>query len=166
MRIFVIGLPGSGKTTLGRQLAHALQLPFFDLDQGIEAEQKMPVREIFRTKGEVYFRKTEAGMLRKITQGHAAFVLATGGGTPCFFDNMNFMNEAGITIFLNLPVEEIAQRMSDEEKEKRPVFKNQPVQQILEELLAERLSFYKRARYTVTHADLPALVRLLTVLRK
>jgi shikimate kinase len=162
LKVYIIGLPGSGKTTLGRQLAQALHLPFFDLDHAIEAEAKQTVQQIFATQGEGAFRKKEAEALRKITGQQAAFVMATGGGTPCFYHNMDFMNEEGITLFLQVPPEVIRKRLSAEEAGKRPLLQ----QATLEQLLQARLPFYIRAKYTVAETDLPAIVQLLTVLRK
>lgn len=166
MKIFIIGLPGSGKSTLGKELADNIHYPFFDLDQCIEAKEKSSVQKIFEVKGEPYFRQTEARVLRKISEQEESFVMATGGGTPCFYDNMSYMNDAGVTVFLDVPVHDILNRLSDEEIEKRPLLKAGNALQTMQQLLDERMPFYDKAKFRISQTDLYALVRLFTVLRK
>src|SRR6185503_20434689 len=100
MKIFLLGLPGSGKTTLGKELSNALRLPFVDLDSEIERLEGKKISEIFAANGEEYFRNLESSELRKRCTSKGEFVMATGGGTPCFFDNMEWINRAGKSIFL------------------------------------------------------------------
>ncbi|MFM8739263.1 MAG: shikimate kinase, partial [Cytophagales bacterium] len=99
MKIFLIGLPGSGKTTLGKQLAERLNIRFVDLDTEIEKSEGESIALIFKRFGEDHFRKAESTQLQKWANLNEDFVMATGGGAPCFFDNMEVMNQSGTTIF-------------------------------------------------------------------
>ena len=118
----LVGLPGSGKTTLGRQLAAHFNRPFLDLDMAIEARTGRDVREIFAEKGEAAFRDIEAAVLRAaLAAGGPPLVLATGGGTPCFHNNMALLNQAGITLWLDISVAELAARLAPEEVAKRRI---------------------------------------------
>src|SRR5688572_14636881 len=97
LRIFLIGFMGAGKTYWGKQLAEHWDLPYYDLDEVIVAEEEMAVSDIFSTKGEDYFRERESAILRGLVK-QERFLISCGGGTPCFQDNMDFMNENGTTI--------------------------------------------------------------------
>lgn len=110
-RIFLIGFMGSGKTSLGKILADRCNLPFTDMDHRVEEVAGMPVAEIFRTQGEAFFRKTEQHVLDEICHGEAA-VIATGGGVPCFSDNLQRMKEAGLVIYLQCSVPELTEWLS------------------------------------------------------
>lgn len=165
MKIFIIGLPGSGKSTTGRQLAGALNLPFLDLDEEIERVSGQSIPALFQTAGEIEFRVTEANVLRSCIQHHPAFVMATGGGTPCFLANMEVMNSSGITLFLDTPVDEILTRLTPEEVEVRPLLAGSDPADRLRQLYEDRLPFYAKAQYRITHSDIPAIVRLLTIIR-
>jgi shikimate kinase len=151
--VFLIGLPGAGKTTLGRQLAEQLQCPFFDLDALIEAGETRTVTDIFKDSGEAHFRELEKKYLLQCVAAHPAFVLATGGGTPCFDHNMEIMNRCGLTIFLDVPVAEIARRLQTTEVARRPLLAaaaEGKIEQHLEDLRRQRLPFYRQANYTVS----------------
>ena len=87
MPVYLIGLPGSGKTTMGKQLASILEIPFFDLDAEIENQAGKSIPELFKEEGEDFFREKERSCLRSFLN-RDNFILATGGGTPCFFDNL------------------------------------------------------------------------------
>ena len=128
MKIFLLGLPGSGKTTLGKELSIALRLPFVDLDSEIERHEGKKIVEIFAENGEAYFRKLESIELKKGCTSTAEFVMATGGGTPCFFDNMKWINQAGKSIFLDVPAREIVRRMERTSLLERPLLGSLPLE--------------------------------------
>ena len=111
--IFLTGFMGSGKTYWGRKLADAIDRPFYDLDQLIESRQQQSVAAVFSEAGEATFRELERETLHQTTALPPAIV-ATGGGTPCFFDNMTWMNEVGLTIFLDTPAAILADRLKHE----------------------------------------------------
>lgn len=157
----LVGLPGSGKTTLGRQLAAHFNRPFLDLDHAIEARTGRSVRVIFAEDGEAAFRVEEAAALRAaLAAGGPPLVLATGGGTPCFHDNMALLNRAGLTLWLDVPVAELAARMAPEEVAKRPLIAAAGgAEAWLRETLAARKRFYALARVRCSVAcTLPAVV--------
>ena len=160
MKLYLIGLPGSGKSFLGKRLASLCQLPFFDLDAVLESQEGMKVPEIFSLKGEEYFRTVEAAALRKVSEVNA-FVMATGGGTPCFYDGMKFINQQGTSIFLNPPLDEIVQRLGDSQKKSRPLLasaSNEQLKEKLEELFQRRHPFYEQANLTLSEMITPEQV--------
>ena len=111
MKFFVVGYMASGKTTFGKELAKEKGLPFLDLDECIEEREGRSISEIFATDGERYFREIERWVLHELCDGQDEFVMATGGGTPCFFDNMDYMNRVGNTIFQNTSLFVILERL-------------------------------------------------------
>jgi len=111
MRIFLIGYMGSGKSTLGPELAKGLKLHFHDLDKIIEAEAWMSIKDIFRKRGEQAFREMEKSALKKFVDTHDQFVMATGGGTPCHFDNLHIMQANGVTVYLEVEPLELFRRL-------------------------------------------------------
>nr|MDQ3280409.1 shikimate kinase [Acidobacteriota bacterium] len=102
MKIYLVGFMGSGKTTVGRELAARIDAPFFDLDELIEAAEKMSIKEIFGHRGEAYFRKRERDLLRS-TRNLDAGVIATGGGTFTFDENIQFIQSEGMSVYLSAP---------------------------------------------------------------
>lgn len=149
MKIFLIGMPGSGKSTVGKSLAASLNMPFFDLDEVIEQEEGTTIREIFNTKGEAYFRGQEKYFLQHLTQHEPSFVLATGGGVPCFFDNMEFMKQRGKVVFLDISIASLAGRLQKEGLAVRPLLKDFSTPQLLEghlkDIFDKRKAFYEQA---------------------
>src|SRR5579871_993603 len=114
MKIFLIGFMGSGKTHWGQRLAGKLQLSFYDLDSLIVEKENKSVAEIFADKGEEYFRILEKDILEAITDQQDGFILSCGGGTPCFFNNIEFMKKNGKVIWLNTSVDVLRQRLQRE----------------------------------------------------
>jgi shikimate kinase len=155
MKVYLIGLPGSGKSFLGKKLAEEARVPFIDLDKVIEQEAGISISKIFSEKGEEYFRNLEAVALRQHSKA-MDFVMACGGGTPCFHDNMKFINESGTSIFLNTSLKEIIHRLqATGEKEVRPLLTGS-LEQKLRDLLLQRISFYRQAPIILDHAVPPA----------
>lgn len=153
MKIFLIGLPGSGKTTTGRALAKAMKLPFVDLDAEIEKTEGMPVREIFSMKTEEYYRQVESKVLKQWCSKSGDYILSTGGGAPCFFDNMEVINVSGISIFLDIATYEIAKRMMRSDLTQRPLLagsSSDEVKDRIEFLRSHRLPYYKKAVITIS----------------
>ncbi|MFT6054739.1 MAG: shikimate kinase [Roseivirga sp.] len=151
-RIYLIGLPASGKSTLGKALAEKLGLPFADLDLEIEKSCGMTIPDYFSFQGEGNFRILEKETLHNFSSKHDRFVLATGGGTPCFHYNMDFMNQTGRTVFLDVTAGDIALRIVDQGVENRPLFTSYDHQDIIQEVrdLAEkRMPFYGQAQIKI-----------------
>ncbi len=123
MKIFLIGFMGSGKTYWGKKLSEKLGLPFFDLDEQVESKEGKSVNDIFVEDGEEFFRLLEKDILHIITESHDSFVMSTGGGTPCYFNNIEYMNKAGTTVWINTSIDILFDRLINE-KEERPLLKN------------------------------------------
>lgn len=157
MKIFLIGFMGCGKSTLGKKLAAKLGYTLVDLDHEIEVITKSTVGEYFAAHGEEVFRKLESHTL----QNHdypANCVIATGGGTPCYFDNMDWMNEHGITVYIQMTPISLAKRLENG-RAKRPLLKDlsaEGVVHFIEGKLKERETFYKRAALKLSGVNLTA----------
>jgi shikimate kinase len=148
-RYFLVGMPASGKSSVGRLLAKQLRLKFDDLDDIIVEKQGMPITDIFESKGEPYFRELEKDCLYKYIEREDNYILATGGGAPCFFDNMKLMNEHGITIFLDVKIEDLYQKLLIKGTHKRPLLKGKSPQKLRQELFDKyeyRKTFYNQSR--------------------
>lgn len=147
--IFIIGYMAAGKTTLGRYAAREMGRDFIDLDRYIEARYRKSIADIFASDGEARFREIERNMLHEVAEFDNVLV-ATGGGTPCFFDNMEYMNGRGVVVFLSCPVETICRRIRVS-KVKRPLLlslDDETLASRVNEMLMARLPFYKQATYT------------------
>ncbi|MBF9238436.1 shikimate kinase [Hymenobacter sp. BT683] len=148
MKLFLIGMPGSGKTTLGRELAAHFGVPFLDLDAEIVARAGQVISAIFLQHGEAHFRQLEADTLRDISAQPGPMVLATGGGTPCFHDNLTVLNATGVTLWLDVPVPVLTARLAvAAEKKSRPLLATSgPTEKWLRETLSTRTQFYQQAQ--------------------
>ena len=166
--IILIGYMGSGKTTVGRQLALSLGRTFYDLDWYIESRYRTTVTRIFAERGEAGFRELERAMLHEVAE-FEDIVLSLGGGTPCFFDNMDYINSVGETVYLKATPEVLTQHLLMG-KGKRPLIEGKTPEEMLayiRESLREREPFYRRAQHALdvtlldNHAKIDATVELL-----
>ena len=156
MRIFLIGFMGSGKTTIGRQLVSMLGYKFIDQDELIEKHYNMTVSEIFATFGEEKFRETEHEVLADLIMKKDDFVISTGGGAPCFSDNMQLMNNNGMTVYLKADPKTLVHRLKDS-TETRPLLKGKTELELLQFVtnkLAEREPYYNQAKLIIPTDDL------------
>lgn len=154
-RIFLIGYMGVGKTTIGKMLSKELGLQFIDLDNFIESRFRKTIQEIFDKKGEDKFRIIEREMLRETT-AFEDVLIATGGGTPCFYDNIDVMNKQGITIYLKASVDQLVSRLLSS-KNSRPIIKGKSPEELklfVRTHLAERELYYNRAKLTYITEEL------------
>lgn len=150
MRIYLIGYMYSGKTTVGRKLADALGYDFLDLDQAIETRYHTTLPLFFKRYGEPMFRQVEMQMLHD-TSRMDNVVISTGGGTPCFGNNMQWINDNGTSIYLRLTEESICQRMECSRKCRPTVMALPPEErkQFIHDQLSARLPIYQQARHTI-----------------
>ncbi|MBO5865405.1 MAG: shikimate kinase [Bacteroidaceae bacterium] len=149
IRIFLTGYMGAGKTTLGRALAAEIGIPFIDLDHYIEKRYCKTIALLFAEKGEEGFREIERRMLHEVGEFEDV-IISTGGGTPCFFDNIEYMNAQGTTVYLDVPVERLFIRLSIA-RSKRPLIKEKNDEELLAfitEQLAKRAPHYSKAQYS------------------
>lgn len=155
MRIYLIGMPAAGKSTFGRALAQALSLSFTDLDHYIAELAQKSIATIFEQEGETYFRTLERDALHKLSAQNN-IVIATGGGTPCFFDNIAYMLSQGQVVFLETDLETLAERILQQSG--RPMFaglSSEQIQEKLEILYKKRLPFYRQAPIRFNADEMP-----------
>ncbi len=145
MKISLIGMPAAGKSTIGRRMANDLGYTFIDLDHLIVELEGLSIPEIFSTQGEAYFRKIEKNALKTALEADK-IVLATGGGTPCFFDNMEYLNTNSTSIWINLPIHHIVSRLL--KSKHRPLYQlpEEQLYQKIAETYQKRVVFYQRAK--------------------
>jgi shikimate kinase len=155
--IFLIGFMGCGKTTLGRKLAARLGYEFMDLDHILEAQAGMSIAEYFSTHGEDAFRKLESEVLKQTKYPEHA-VVSTGGGLPCFFDNMQWINAHGRSVYIQLSPKTLADRL-EHEKVTRPLLRDKHGDALIAfigDKLTEREPFYKQATIIANGLSLTA----------
>ena len=155
IRIFLIGYMGAGKTTLGRALSREMQVSFIDLDWYIEERFHKTVRQLFEERGEDGFREIEKKMLHEVAEFENVIV-ATGGGTPCFFDNMDYMNACGDAVFLDVDKDVLFRRLRIA-KQQRPLLAEKTDDELrafIDTALEKRLPYYRKARYVISGNEL------------
>ncbi|HBE43602.1 MAG TPA: shikimate kinase [Bacteroidales bacterium] len=148
--VYIVGFMGSGKSTAGKKLASSMSWSFIDLDRRIEEVARKTIPRIFSEDGEEHFRKTESEVLKSLTDNNST-IISTGGGTPCHGDNMDYMNETGITVYLKLTPEQLVKRLLNSSGE-RPLIKDIPDEKLpefIEKKLALREKYYNKAEIIV-----------------
>jgi len=154
MKIVLLGYMASGKSLIGKTLAQVLGYSFIDLDDYIEQDEKQTIQEIFKNKGEIYFRKKEHLALNEILLHDKNIVLSLGGGTPCYSNNMDMLSKRNdvTSIYLKTSIPEIINRLTNEQ-DKRPVVSHLKSKEELTEFIGkhlfERSTFYNQANYKV-----------------
>ena len=146
---------GCGKTTLGRKLAATLNLTFIDLDTFLEEKYFRTIPQIFKEEGEAEFRRKEQNVLNEVSTFDDVIV-ATGGGAPCFFDNMEVMNNTGFCIFLDVDTDSLVCRLIHAKTE-RPIIKGKSLDELhhfIEEMMLKRRPFYEKARYILKGSEI------------
>lgn len=149
-RIILIGYMGSGKTTVGKALSKETGMMFYDLDWYIESRMRKTVAQIFAEKGEEGFRKIEHNMLHEVAEFENV-IISCGGGTPCFFDNIDYINQQGEVVYLKA-TPEVLYRHLLMGKVERPLIKNKTPEELIAyitEQVAKREEFYNKAKYTL-----------------
>lgn len=146
MTIFLIGFMGSGKSYLGNNLAQLMDFHFIDMDDWIEEQEGMTIKKIFETKKEAYFRELETSTIHELAKKDN-HIIACGGGTPCYHNNIQLLNQLGLTIYLEATIDLLYDRLRNE-TDHRPLLKGKDensLKQFIKEKLAVRNQFYKQA---------------------
>jgi shikimate kinase len=154
MKIFLIGFMGSGKSSVGRILAHKLNLPFFDTDEEIESYAGKSIQDIFEKEGEAHFRELEKTIIQKLIQEENC-VIACGGGLACHNNLMQLLNKEGITIYLKLSSERLLNRFKND-SQKRPLLKGKNENEMkvfISDLLDEREFYYSQSQFKISIKD-------------
>ncbi len=157
-KIFLVGMPGSGKSYQANLLSDKLNLPFIDLDEEIIKTIHMSISDYFANNGEDAFRTVERDVLTRTIENNSEFVMATGGGTPCFYNNIDRMNNVGLTVFLDTPRETLLERIKLSKS--RPLMQNDPEKK-LTELFEARHKIYSKSRLKTSDPQPEALTRLI-----
>lgn len=162
MLIFLVGFMGCGKSYVGRNLAPLLGYDYIDMDNYIEEQEQQSIKEIFEQKGENYFRELENKYLQTINSDQN-LVISTGGGAPCFFDNMEIMNKKGLTIYLNRNKEKTIWRLL-KGQHKRPLIANlseEALNKFYDERLENRKPFYEKAVISTGDAEVDEIYKMI-----
>jgi len=155
LKIFLTGMMGSGKSYWAKALAGMLGIQSYDLDVLIETSEERSIERIFKESGEAHFRNIESNILRSFVSKDN-FIVATGGGTPCFFDNMAWMNNEGITIWLDEPIATMVKRLIPE-KAHRPLIahlSNEELSSFLYKKRNERIQFYNQSKFILKEENI------------
>ncbi len=166
MKIVLLGYMGCGKSTIGKYLAKKLYLPFIDLDDYIEEKEKLPIKAIFKTKGEIYFRKIEHTYLKDILEQKKKFVLSLGGGTPCYANNIDLIANCTIPFYLQANIKTLKERLISRKK-RRPLIANlsdKNISEFIAKHIFERKPYYEKAPHKII-VDKKSISQIATEIR-
>jgi shikimate kinase len=159
VKIVLVGYMGSGKSTIAALVAKMAQIKLLDLDKIIEESEELSISDIFKLKGEIYFRQIESKLFKEIIESNESFVLSTGGGTPCYANNHLLMqNEGVISVYLKTSIEELTRRLMME-KEHRPLlqhYNDDSLKDFIAKHLFDRSYFYHQSKFIVNTGDMNA----------
>ena len=151
MKIVLLGYMGSGKSTVAKQMAIGLNMPVIDLDDYIVEHENKSIASIFKAEGEIYFRLQESKYLKQLLDQEEDLVLALGGGTPCYGENIDLISKASESFYLKASINTLSDRLS-KEKEQRPLiasFDDEQLKEFIAKHLFERRNFYEQAKHTI-----------------
>jgi shikimate kinase len=151
MKIFLIGFMGSGKSHWGKLLSDKLGIRFFDLDEQVAEQNNKSIADIFATEGEEQFRLQEKDVLHIITESQDSFIMACGGGTPCYFNNIEYLKQSGTTVWINTPTDTLLERLT-KEKDKRPLIKDlsdEHLKSYIIKKFSDRRIYYEQASVVI-----------------
>ena len=153
MKIVLMGYMASGKSTIGKKLAKKHKIPFIDLDDYISERENLAIPDIFKLKGEIYFRKKETAYLNELLQQEGDMILAVGGGTPCYGINMELINKEAFSFYLKSSIQDVYMKLSKpKRKKKRPLvaaIANKDLKEFIAKHLFERAPYYERADMSI-----------------
>lgn len=152
MKLFLVGYMGCGKSSLGKKIAKAMGMRFIDTDAEVESREGATIADIFHYEGEEYFRKSERYIIEELAASDEDMVISTGGGVPLWEDNMEVMNQSGVTLYLKRTAEQIASRLSPHGREKRPKLRglnDEELVAFMRDNMAQREPYYCKATLTI-----------------
>jgi shikimate kinase len=156
MKVFLIGMPGSGKTTIGNTLADMFGFKFHDLDRIIINKAGLEINEIFSEYGEERFREIERGLLTEKIESNEDFIMATGGGTPCYYNTMDLLKRKGTVVYLDVPIDELTNRLYQHPTDRPLLADKETISQDLSALLTNRDSIFKQADIVLKGSNIDA----------
>ena len=149
LKVFLVGMPSCGKSTLGKIVSEKTNLKMIDLDEEIAKLENQSIKKIFELKGESYFRGIENKILNKIIKKNKSFIMATGGGTPCFKNNIDLINKSGVSIYIYTSIDKLEKRLTDDTK--RPLIKTDFIKkEFVNELYNKRKVYYKKSKFILS----------------
>lgn len=156
MKVFLIGMPGSGKTTIGNTLADMFGFKFHDLDRIIVNKAGLEIKEIFSEYGEEHFREIERSLLTEKIESNEDFIMATGGGTPCYYNTMDLLKRKGTVVYLDVPIDELTNRLYQHPTDRPLLANKETISQDLSALVANRDSIFKQADIVLKGSNIDA----------